>query len=332
MNDENAEIRSCMAKSETSRAPLISVIIPTYNHKRHVVEAIGSVLSQTRSDFELLLIDDGSTDGTDEAVKAIDDRRILYFYQENEGLASARNTGLDKARGKYIAFLDSDDLYTPEYLETMVSALENNADYGVSFTAATNHYSDGCTEDYRAESCCSGWITEALFDRFFLLSQTCVIRAELLEDMFFDKQAGLSEDLDFFLRLSCRSQFLYVPKAQIIRRLQFHSLSRENGTPINHDTKIRVLERFYCELGGDQSISKRVAHKRFSRQYRKMGLSYHKCNARKAALSMFEKAILLNPLQFKIYHDFLCAYLTFSKDLMPDWELLPPLKTPARSD
>ena len=146
--------------------PIVSVIIPTYNAKELLIEAIDSVLSQTLSDLELLIIDDGSIDGTVEAVKAVDDPRIRYFYKDNGGVSSARNMGLDKATGQYIAFLDSDDLYHPKYLETMVSAMENNPDYGVVYTAATNRYLDGRMVDYRAAACCSGWITKELFDRF----------------------------------------------------------------------------------------------------------------------------------------------------------------------
>ncbi|MHC4524871.1 MAG: glycosyltransferase family 2 protein, partial [Planctomycetota bacterium] len=254
--------------------PIVSVIIPTYNAKELLAEAIDSVLSQTLSDLELLVIDDGSTDGTAEAVRAIDDTRIRYFYKDNGGVSSARNMGLDKAFGKYIAFLDSDDLYTPEYLETMVSALENDSGYGVAYTAPITHFLDGKAERYREEFCCSGWITKELFDCFFL-SQTCVVRTSLAKTIFYDEQLDLAEDVDYFLQLSCRTPFLYVSQARMIRRMQPDSLSQKSGTAKIPEKKIRVLERFYYELGGDQFISKRVALKRFSRQYRSMGREYH---------------------------------------------------------
>ncbi|MHC4952028.1 MAG: glycosyltransferase family 2 protein, partial [Planctomycetota bacterium] len=221
--------------------PLVSVIIPTYNRQVHVIEAIDSVLSQTLADFEVLVIDDGSTDGTAEAVRAIDDPRIRYFYKDNGGVSSARNMGIDKAQSRYVAFLDSDDLYTPEYLETMVSSLEDNPDYGVAYTAATNHFPDGGVEEYRAEACCSGWITRDIFDRFFVLCQTSVIRTHLLDNIFFDEQLNIAEDTDFLLRLSCQTQFLYIPNARVIRRVQINSLSQENGTNRKAVDRIRVL-------------------------------------------------------------------------------------------
>ncbi|RKY08576.1 MAG: hypothetical protein DRP56_03910, partial [Planctomycetota bacterium] len=268
----------------------------------------------------------GSTDGTAESVKAICDSRIRYFYKENGGVSSARNVGLDKAAGQYIAFLDSDDLYTPEYLETMVSALENSPDYGVAYTNPINHSLDGQIENWRAERCPSGWITKELFDYYFVLCQACVIRTSLTKTLFFDEQLEISEDVDFLLRLSCQSQFLYVPQAQVIRRIQADSLSQENGYPKNPEKKIRAFERFYYELGGDKFISRRFANKRFSRQYRNMGREYCKLGARKAALSMLAKAIRLNPFRFRNYQDFLMVYLRFTKtDTMPDWEVTPPL-------
>jgi glycosyltransferase involved in cell wall biosynthesis len=311
--------------------PLVSIIIPTYNRRTHVVEAIESVLSQTLADFEVLVIDDGSTDGTAEAVRAIDDPRIRYFYKDNGGVSSARNMGIDKAQSRYVAFLDSDDLYTPEYLETMVSSLEDKPDYGVAYTAATTHFPDGQIEDYRSELCCSGWITKELFDCFFLLCQSSVIRSPLAKALFFDEQLDLSEDVDFFLQLSCQTQFLYISQIRVIRRVQYDSLSQEDGTPKNPEKKIRVLERFYYELGGDQWISRRVALRRFGRQYSKMGRMYHKLGARKAALSMLAKAIRLDPLRFRNYQDYLVAYLRFTKmDTMPNWEFSPPLEKPQR--
>lgn len=333
MNYESAEKRSEIESSEPGETPLVSVIIPTYNRRSHVVEAVGSVLSQTLADFEVLVIDDGSTDRTDEAIRGIEDSRIRYFYKENGGVSSARNMGLDKVKGQYIAFLDSDDLYAPEYLEMMVAAMEDDPSYGVAYTAATNHHPSGEVEEYRAEACCSGWITREIFDYFFLFCQTTVIRRHLLENFFFDEQLDISEDVDFLLRLSCQSQFLYVPQPRVIRRVQIDSLSQQNGTNRKAEDKIRVLERFYQEMGGNRWLSERVALKRFSRQYRKMGRAYYKSGARKAALAMLKKSIQMNPYRFRNYYDFMAAYLKFTqKDSLPDWATPPPLDKPNRSN
>lgn len=96
--------------------PKISVIIPTYNRAHYVSQAIDSVLAQTFTDYEILVIDDGSIDNTKEVLQSYLDK-ITYIYQENKGVSAARNTGLRLARGEWIAFLDSDDIWLPEKLE-----------------------------------------------------------------------------------------------------------------------------------------------------------------------------------------------------------------------
>ncbi len=100
--------------------PLVSVIIPAYNHERYIGAAADSVLQQTLSDLELIVIDDGSTDKTGEIVRAYDDPRLFYFHQENRDAYNALNKGLSLAKGKYIAILNSDDLYTLNRLERLV--------------------------------------------------------------------------------------------------------------------------------------------------------------------------------------------------------------------
>jgi hypothetical protein len=101
-------------------APFISVIVPTYQRRAFVERAAASVLSQSSRDFELIVVDDGSTDGTGEALAALGDR-IRYVRQDNRGTSAARNTGLSLARGEIIAFLDSDDVWLPDHLETITA-------------------------------------------------------------------------------------------------------------------------------------------------------------------------------------------------------------------
>jgi glycosyltransferase involved in cell wall biosynthesis len=104
--------------------PTVSVIIPTYNRANYICEAIDSILAQTYADYEIIVVDDGSTDGTRQALQRwIDDGTICYYYQENRGESAARNHGIRKARGQYIAFLDSDDLFLPTKFEKQVACL-----------------------------------------------------------------------------------------------------------------------------------------------------------------------------------------------------------------
>lgn len=102
--------------------PLISVVIPAYNHERFVGAAVESVLDQTCSDLELIVVNDGSTDGTGDVVQSHSDSRLRYFYQENQDAFNTINRGIELARGRYIAILNSDDVYTLDRLELLLDA------------------------------------------------------------------------------------------------------------------------------------------------------------------------------------------------------------------
>lgn len=107
---------------------LVSVITPCFNCSAHILRCIQSVLAQTYDNFELIIINDGSTDNTDFLLSQISDARIKVLHQPNGGVSSARNLGLSSATGQYVAFLDADDEWRPCFLEKMVSALEDNTD------------------------------------------------------------------------------------------------------------------------------------------------------------------------------------------------------------
>lgn len=116
-----------MGREETTVTNLVSVIIPNYNHATYLPEAIDSVLRQDYRPFEIVVVDDGSTDHSRQVVAAYGDR-IRYIWQENQGLSVARNTGLRAARGEYISLLDADDLYEPTFINRLVAALQAEPD------------------------------------------------------------------------------------------------------------------------------------------------------------------------------------------------------------
>src|SRR5579862_254532 len=126
----------------TSYRPLVSVVIPTYNRSQQTIAAIESVLAQTYPYFETIVVDDGSTDGSGEVIQRFISQRanghqMRFLSQPNQGQSSARNTGIAKAQGEYIAFLDSDDVWIPEKLEWQVRAFEQLKNKcGVCFTDA----------------------------------------------------------------------------------------------------------------------------------------------------------------------------------------------------
>ena len=109
----------------------VSVIMPAYNYAQFIGAAIESVLGQSWQDWELIIVDDGSTDATPAVIAGFHDPRIRALRRQNGGEAAARNSGLDLARGEYISFLDADDLYLPNALADRVAFLETHPEYGV---------------------------------------------------------------------------------------------------------------------------------------------------------------------------------------------------------
>lgn len=124
-----------MRNGRTSTRPTFSVLMPAYNAEATIASSVGSVLRQTRSDFELIIVDDGSTDATTSRIEPfVRDSRIRLLSQVNQGPSAARNTAIADARGKYVSLLDSDDLWLPHYLETMGATLDADANAGVAYT------------------------------------------------------------------------------------------------------------------------------------------------------------------------------------------------------
>ena len=113
-----------MSQAERMEKPLVSIIIPAYNHEKFIKAAVDSVLGQTVRDLELIVIDDGSTDRTGQIVRGYSDLRLTYYHQENQDAYNTINRGLDLARGQYIAILNSDDVYTPDRLERLLQCQE----------------------------------------------------------------------------------------------------------------------------------------------------------------------------------------------------------------
>jgi glycosyltransferase involved in cell wall biosynthesis len=120
----------------TEHVPIISVIVPAYNAEATIAETINSILNQTFTHLELIVVDDGSEDRTIAVVESFSDSRIRLIRQKNRGLAGAHNTGIASARRRYIAFCDADDLWLPEKLERHIEHLEANPDVGISFSGS----------------------------------------------------------------------------------------------------------------------------------------------------------------------------------------------------
>ena len=124
------------------RSPLVSIIMPAYNASAFIAEAIRSVLDQTYSNWELIIVDDGSTDETPLVVRSFVDKRVKYIRKERQGQSAARNTAMQRASGVYLSFLDADDLFLPRKLELQIKYLERQRSCGVCYADLIHFYTD----------------------------------------------------------------------------------------------------------------------------------------------------------------------------------------------
>jgi len=195
--------------------PKVTVIIPTYNRARYLGEAIASVLNQTFSDFELIVIDDGSTDNTPELVRAIGDRRIDYRQRSHNGISASLNAGLCEARGQYIARLDSDDLWHPEMLSTLVAILDTQPAIGVAYGKAQAIDSEGSTLPHvlgRAGYFPGDSLRSLVYDDCTCNIALLARRESLDRAGSYDEALAANEDWDMWLRVARSDRFCFVDK------------------------------------------------------------------------------------------------------------------------
>jgi len=301
--------------------PKVSVIIPTYNRGYIVSDAINSILAQTMADFEILVVDDGSTDDTHQVIDAIADKRIRYIYKENGGVSSARNLGMVQATGSYIAFLDSDDIWPECFLAATSCALDAKKDHGLAFTATVQEFPDGRREADDLKRCVLGQATVQLFMHSTIWPMAVLIRRSVLDNFWFDENLKICDDNDAFLRLSTETKFIFVPDVYVTRRASDDSHSSAAHTEGAY-VRALSLERFYYRLGGDKYLPARVAKKKISHCYRRAGERYLKKSYRKAAIGFLWRAIKYNPLDLRLYIGLVrAAALSKADDSLTDWHM-----------
>ena len=200
--------------------PLISVIIPAYNAEKTVLETIRSVLNQTITDIELIVVDDGSSDETVAIARAVKDPRVRIYSFTNGGAAMARNRGIEKSTGEFLSFIDSDDLWTPDKLEKQLKTLQDNPKAGgvYSWTLIMDNSGEkvypGNCESYTGDV-----YPHLLLSNFVGSGSNMLVRRSASEAIGgFDTSLYSHEDWDYYLRLSQRWLFAVVSEPQILYR------------------------------------------------------------------------------------------------------------------
>lgn len=246
-------------------SPIISIILPSYNRAHILVRAIESIMNQTFQDFEVIVVDDGSTDDTEEKVRSIKDKRIKYIRHEvNKGPAAARNTGISYASGSYIAFQDSDDEWQSEKLERQISIFHKaGEDVGVVYTGFWRIFSDRKVY-YPSEKIKNknGDIHYELLNGNFIGMPTVMIKRECFNKVgLFDEALPPLEDWELFIRISRFYKFLLINEPLVLEYESNDSISKNRSSNIKSLRLIiekhqedflknpKALSRYYFEIG-----------------------------------------------------------------------------------
>jgi glycosyltransferase involved in cell wall biosynthesis len=298
--------------------PCVTVIVPVYNSVHLLPAALETVFNQTFQDFEIILIDDGSTDGSLELLKTYESRaRVLT--QTNSGASSARNKGIAMAHGEFIAFLDSDDLWDPKKLEMQVAVFRENPETGVCFTDCL--YFDATKEwdgNFRRYPNLNGMVFDALLVDHFVSTSAVMVRHDCLKDVgVFDETLIGCEDYNLYLRLAQKYPYRFIPEPLV--KLRCHEGNLSNNLPQMCRDEISNLDKI-AEMFPEMEIPK---NKIKSDIFFRFGQYYFDANDFRSAKKAFRAAIKFKPKKFTAY-----IYLLLS--IMPS-ALRSPLRNIVRS-
>lgn len=229
-------------------APKVSVVIPTYNRAHILGRAIVSVLGQTYRDIELIVVDDGSVDGTDKLLQTFTDPRLRYVRQtQNRGVSAARNRGISEARGEWLAFLDSDDEWLPQKLERQFLAL-NGVDCVASYCGLLRIDGEISTRIPASSTAVTAgakpW-PSLLMDGLWFSQTWLVPRQVICAAGLFDERMSIWEDWDLFLRIALQGPIHYLPEVLVHSAVSHDSLV---GQHQNRPTSLRILQQKHAEL------------------------------------------------------------------------------------
>jgi glycosyltransferase involved in cell wall biosynthesis len=303
--------------------PKVSVVIPTYQSAKYIQEAIDSILNQAYKDYEIIVVDDGSTDDTIQVLKKYG-TRIKVIRQENRGAANARNRGILASCGEYIAFLDSDDVWMPNKLELHINILENNPEIGIVFSDVICVFGDRKTKYFNFRNPHSGEVYIHLFIRNFIPMSAAVVRKKCFEEVgLFDESLSASEDHDMWLRIArfFKVDFIDEPLAHahisVVReqRMSSYEIVLQESNIELRKKALKQNPELY------KSLSLDALNRIFYSLYKRLGILYIVKGRIKNARENFKDCITSFPHPWKVYLLMLFTYL-HPKLIQGTWRFL----------
>lgn len=246
---------------------VVSIVVATYNRTAFLRETLMSLINQTYPATEIILVDDGSTDGTQKYIKQLlkekkfADKISFFPRSKNEGVSSAMNFGMSQATGTYIAHIGSDDIWAPTNLEKQVELLEKNSEVGLTYSdvaridqnnsiLATSRFVENKIGPHR------GWVLDKLlFKGMFIPAISVVFRRELFQEVGgFDKSIQISNDFDFFIKVSAHCQVDYIPEVLGFWRMHSQNLHNKDRSKM-YQERMQVITSNYKRFKSKHDLS-----------------------------------------------------------------------------
>lgn len=241
--------------------PTVSVIIHTYNNEKFIAETIDSVLKQTYKDYEIIVVDDGSKDGTRDALLPYM-QKIRYHYKENGGIASAKNAGINLSNAEFIAFLDHDDLWVPDKLKIQMEYFDVHPQVGLVYAKYTS-FRDDKELRTKPEKGYSGWIFKNLLSKSIVQTSTVVVKRECLNAVGpYDESFKLADEYDMFLRVAKRFQCGFVDK--VLTKYRVHDMNASKNDLLFDKENLRVFKKVYNGYTDLDEKEKKILRKRIA--------------------------------------------------------------------
>jgi len=280
--------------------PTVSICIPTYNRREYLRESLDSVMAQTYKDFEVVIVDDGSTDDTSDMIKKTG-YDVRYFWQENRGEAATCNKLIKLANAKYVSFVHSDDLLVPDAIERMVNAVNSEPENIVVYGSYIRIDEQGNYCGRCKRRLFSGYITQHLFEDHIVHACGSMFPKKVLEEVGgFDTSLRACYDYKLELQLSLKYRFIALTEPTFKRRR--HSSNTSQNSFANRKTELDVLTEFYYNGGGKEVIPKRIAIRRLSKESYRAGRWAIKEGLFDQACRLLGKSFKLHPNPKSLIH------------------------------
>lgn len=286
--------------------PKVSINLCCYNSEKYLEETLQSIFAQTYTDWELVIVNDGSTDSTEEIIKRYlgNGRKIIYHYQPNAGLGNARNKASELSSGEFLAFIDHDDLWNPKKLELQIGLFESNPELGLVYCDGETIDSQGnrILRYSRKHQLHRGDIFDELVKSSFIPPTSAIIRRKVFDEMGPFPNFKAAEEYDLFLKIAYRYPIDYVDESLFKYRSHGGNLSRTGSRESLHKEIIAIRQYWMESIPYVQKPRFRQIRKLAALAYTSYGVWLLKAGRIDEARPNFVLSLKLHPFQLRYIH------------------------------